>query len=85
MNNFYGLGQLLGYGGPNEWLARHWVLLAVVGLWSLLWKCVALWRSARNGDKGWFVAVLILNTLGILDILYIYVFSKKSGSVEKVP
>lgn len=55
------------------------VLIAVTILWSLVWKGTALWKAARNGDKIWFVVLLIVNTLGILEILYIYVFSKKSS------
>lgn len=52
-------------------------VFAVVLVWSLIWKGMALWQAARHGSKGWFVVLLIVNTLGILDILYIYVFSKK--------
>jgi hypothetical protein len=47
-------------------------------IWSLVWKALAMWKAARKGDKVWFVVFLIINTLGILDILYIYVFSKDS-------
>lgn len=54
------------------------ILLAVLIVWSLAWKGVALWKAARNADKGWFVIILIVNTLGILEIVYIYVFAKKS-------
>ena len=45
-------------------------------VWSLAWKGWALWLSARKGDKVWFVVLLILNLLGIPEILYIYFFSK---------
>ncbi len=50
----------------------------VIGLaiWSLTWKAFALWRAAGQKDKVWFVALIILNTAGILDMLYIFVFSK---------
>ncbi len=46
-------------------------------IWSLIWKGWALWKSARQGSKVWFVVFLIINTLGVLEILYIYIFSKK--------
>jgi uncharacterized membrane protein YagU involved in acid resistance len=45
--------------------------------WSFLWKGIALWKAARNGSKVWYVVLLLINTLGILEILYIFVFSKK--------
>ena len=52
-----------------------WVLIVLV-IWSTPWKGAALWRSARNGHMGWFIFLLVVNTLAILDILYIFIFSK---------
>lgn len=56
------------------------VVLAIV-IWSIAWKGVALWHSARRSEKGWFVALLVINTVGILDIVYLVfvakVFEKK--------
>ncbi len=72
---FFGGGLLAGLGG---------VLFAIVLIWSIVWKGLALWRAAREGSKPWFVALLVINTLGILEILYLYVFSKKGeGPVEE--
>ena len=51
--------------------------LAVLVVWSLIWKGIALWKAARNSDKAWYIIMLIVNTLGILEIVYIYGFSKK--------
>jgi len=51
------------------------VVLSVV--WSLPWKGVALWRSARNRHLVWFIFLLLVNTLAILEIIYIFGFSKK--------
>ncbi|MEK7630177.1 MAG: DUF5652 family protein [Patescibacteria group bacterium] len=47
-------------------------------VWTLVWKGIALWRAARRGDKNWFIALLIVNLAGILEILYIYIWSKRS-------
>ena len=52
------------------------VILAIISIWTLVWKGFALWKSAKKNSKIWFIALLIINTLGILEILYIYVFSK---------
>lgn len=52
------------------------IILAIV-LWTIPWKGVALWRAARNNQKAWFVAMLILNTIAVLEIIYIFFFSKK--------
>ncbi len=54
-----------------------WLIIIIGGLWTLPWKAVALWKSARQNEKWWFIALLIVNTLGLLEILYIFVFSKK--------
>lgn len=55
---------------------KELLILVALLVWSLIWKGMALWKSGRNGDKGWFIAMLILNTLGILEIIYIVAFSK---------
>lgn len=55
------------------------IIGALLSLWSVPWKGVALWKAAKNNDKGWFVALLLINTAAILEILYIYVFSRKKG------
>lgn len=39
-------------------------------------------ESARLGQKKWFVALLVVNTLAILDILYVFVFSKRKVTPE---
>ncbi len=54
-----------------------WVLVAVLAIWEVIWKGYGLWKAARNGHTGWFVAILIINSLGILPLLYIYVFGPK--------
>jgi len=51
-------------------------LLIVILIWSLVWKLLALWKSARKGHTIWFIVMAVINTVGILPILYIFVFSK---------
>ena len=52
-------------------------LVAVAVVWSTVWKGIALWRAGRNGHLAWFIAMLIVNTLGILEIIYIFAFSRR--------
>ena len=40
-------------------------------LWSLIWKGLALWRAANNREKVWFILLFVVNTFGILDIIYL--------------
>ncbi|MEA3249909.1 MAG: DUF5652 family protein [Patescibacteria group bacterium] len=65
-------------------LQQNVAVMVVVSVWTLPWKGWALWKAARKGSKPWFIALLLINTLAILDILYIYVFSKR-GEREPVP
>jgi methionyl-tRNA synthetase len=53
-----------------------WILLLII-LWTLPWKGVALWKAGRNGQKIWFIALLMFNTLALLPIVYLFYFSKK--------
>jgi hypothetical protein len=57
-------------------LNQGWIIPLLL-LWTLPWKGVALWRASKNGQKKWFIALLVINTLAILDIVYIFFFSKK--------
>lgn len=57
-------------------------LLAILIVWTIVWKGLALWRAARNGAKVWFVILLLINTLGILDIIY-YFYAHKKGWGKK--
>jgi hypothetical protein len=52
-------------------------VLPLVLIWELIWKGIALWKSARQEQKIWFVAILLLNTLGLLPIIYLLFWQKK--------
>lgn len=62
---------------------NSWLMILVLA-WTLPWKGIALWKAARKGDKWWFMALLIINTMAILEILYIFVFSKRTGLNKKI-
>ncbi|MBS3100496.1 hypothetical protein J4463_04785, partial [Candidatus Pacearchaeota archaeon] len=51
-------------------------LIIIVIIWTLVWKGLALWKAGRKNQPIWFVVLLVVNTFGILEILYIFVFSK---------
>lgn len=53
------------------------LLQYVLLIWSIAWKGLALWRASKNDQKNWFIAILIINTLGILEIAYLFGFAKK--------
>lgn len=53
----------------------------LITIWALIWKGLALWRSSKNNQKYWFVALLVLNTLGLAEIIYLSFF-QKSGRIK---
>lgn len=48
-------------------------------------KGYSLWCAARGGQKWWFIALLLINTLGVLEIVYLIWFRPKQngGTVKK--
>ena len=86
-NNWGGWGGNY-YGMMGGW-EHPWVLglLALVApiivllvLWSLVWKGLGLWHAARRGQYWWFFILLIINTAGILDIIYLFFVAKLKWS-----
>lgn len=69
----YNDSVILGYFAQYTWL------IIILLVWSLIWKGLGLWKSARLSDKAWFIVLLLVNTLGVLEIFYIYVFSKRDN------
>ncbi len=45
-------------------------------IWSLIWKGIALWYAARNKQLAWFITLILVNTVGILEIIYLVFFRK---------
>lgn len=80
MNNTYWGGMHAGYG-LDAWVpAVVFPMMFVVIAWVFFWKGMALWHSAKRGEKGWFIALLFINTLGILEIIYLFGVAKKKFS-----
>lgn len=55
-------------------------ILLLILAWTVPWKGVALWKAAKNNHKKWFIVLLLLNTLAILEIIYIFYFSKPKST-----
>ena len=62
------------------WITQHPVLfgliIGIVAVWTAIWKALGLWKSARKNHVVWFIVFCVVNLLGILEILYLFVFSK---------
>jgi hypothetical protein len=60
---------------PAFW---EFILLA----WSILWKGLALWNASKHSQRNWFIVILIINTVGILEIIYLFRFAKKRMALK---
>jgi len=53
-------------------ISTFWAtVLTVLIIWELVWKGIALWRAAQDDHLGWFILLLLINSAGILPIVYI--------------
>ena len=62
---------------------RYATLFFILMIWALVWKGVALWKSAHHNQRNWFIVLLMVNSFGILEILYLAYFQKnKAKKIE---
>lgn len=59
-------------------------LLLILFIWSLIWKGIALWRAANLKQRNWFIAILVLNTIGIVELFYLFRFAKKRLTIDEI-
>ena len=64
-------------------IENQWVIWLIM-LWTLPWKGVALWKASKNNHKKWFIALLLVNTMAILEIIYVFYFSKEKQLKDQV-
>ena len=69
--------------GQNAGSFSLFPLIVPTILWSLVWKGLALYRAAQSEQKGWFVALLVINTMGIFEIVYLLFFSQSKSPKHK--
>jgi len=61
-----------------EQLTQWLPLIVVLGLWDLVWKAIAMWKASRNNQLGWYICLLVFNTLGILPMVYVFLIKKRN-------
>ncbi len=64
MNALFGVG-----GGFPSWF---FPALPLLMLWGLFWKGLTLWHAGRRAQPWWFVILLVVNTAGILELIYLF-------------
>lgn len=67
-----------GWGGGPEW--GFFPMFMLVAIWSLFWKGLALWHAAQRRESWWFIAILLINVFGVLEIVYLFAFAKLTFS-----
>lgn len=73
--------QFINVMGYSSMTPAIFTLLFLLAIWSVVWKGLALWKAARVGSKPWFIALLVINTMGILEIIYVFFLSKKKKDI----
>lgn len=58
------------------------LLLLLLVLWTVVWQGLGLWRSSRSGQRNWFIAMLIVNSAGILPIIFLLFFWKDRKEIK---
>jgi hypothetical protein len=66
-------------------LSTTWTIaLALAVVWEFIWKGAAMWRAGRLDQPVWFVALLVINTVGILPIAYLLLSRRvRPGAVRE--
>ncbi len=67
----------LAQSSQLKFLVENPLLLILLLAWVIAWKGWALWKAARLSHKWWFIIILVANTVGILEIIYLYFVAKK--------
>lgn len=60
-----------------EFFMNFMPIIFLLILWDGIWKMLGMWRAAQNKQLGWFIFIAILNTAGILPIIYLLLNKKK--------
>ncbi len=70
----------------NVYMQPTWFVMGLitVGLWEMVWKGIALWFAGNNKQKGWFIALLVVNSLGLLPMMYLLWFKPKEKRETKL-
>ena len=71
----------MAYESLIAFMDSPWFYLVLI--WSVVWKGLALWKSARNKHLVWFVFILIINSFGILSIIYLMIHMEKKKITKK--
>ena len=81
MNAWYGQS----FGLSPLAFAGLGILAGIIAIVVIVLKGYSLWYAARRGEKWWFIALLILNTIGILELIYLIFVVKRWSHPSTTP
>jgi hypothetical protein len=61
----------------SEWVSYFLPYIIFLALFEAVFKLIALWRAARKKQLAWFIVLGIINTAGILPIIYLLLNKKE--------
>ena len=69
----FGIGAMLGLG-----IFTIALFVALIAL-----KGYSLWIASKRNEPVWFIILLVVNTAGILELIYLYFVANRFGSFGK--
>ena len=75
----YGYNWGFGNGTFPIFFQQNFFWIFPFIIFDIVIKIIALWKAGRNNQLYWFVALAILNTFGIVPIIYLLFFQKNNS------
>lgn len=63
--------------GMPHWFGLLLPMMVPLIVLDIVLRGIALWRSARSNQLAWFIALLIVNSVGILPAIYLLFFDEE--------
>jgi len=79
--NTYGQNLSDALINPLVFITAHPIISLIVFTWLLIWKGIAMWKSARRNSAFWFIILFVVNTFSIGEMLY-YLWTKSQDKKE---
>ena len=65
-----------------EMLTHFMPIIIILVIWEAIWKLIAMWKAGRNNHLAWFICIALINTAGVLPIVYILMHKKNPSDTN---
>lgn len=79
MNWSYNTNYYNEFGSQSNWFSIIFLFLIL----DLILKGLALWKSAKKNQNVWFIALLVVSSMGILPLIYLLLNRDKVAPAQK--